>query len=200
MKAGLVVLCLGYVLSQFFRAFLAVLSVDLGRDIGATLRMLLRSRLFFSGDAYRRRIKSPADFLIGLVRGLNARAAPTAVARAMGRLGENWLAPPSVEGWAGERAWLTGTTWLLRNNIAADLLAGRRGKLRPPPHRMMSAGLTPATMARRALILLLDDEVSDTSRHRLTAFAEQAAGDSSMPSPIAAVLHAAVALPEYQLL
>ena len=36
MKAGLVMLCLGYVLSQFFRAFLAVLSVDLGRDIGAT--------------------------------------------------------------------------------------------------------------------------------------------------------------------
>ena len=35
-KTGLVVLCLGYVLSQFFRAFLAVLSVDLGRDIGAT--------------------------------------------------------------------------------------------------------------------------------------------------------------------
>lgn len=36
MKTGLVVLCLGYVLSQFFRAFLAVLSLDLERDIGAT--------------------------------------------------------------------------------------------------------------------------------------------------------------------
>nr|WP_321249954.1 MFS transporter [uncultured Ruegeria sp.] len=36
MQAGLVVLCLAYVLSQFFRAFLAVLSVDLGRDLGAT--------------------------------------------------------------------------------------------------------------------------------------------------------------------
>ncbi|NOC84602.1 MFS transporter [Ruegeria sp. HKCCD6428] len=36
MQAGLVVLCLGYVLSQFFRAFLAVLSLDLERDIGAT--------------------------------------------------------------------------------------------------------------------------------------------------------------------
>lgn len=35
MQAGLVVLCLGYVLSQFFRAFLAVLTADLGRDIGA---------------------------------------------------------------------------------------------------------------------------------------------------------------------
>ncbi|WP_171132554.1 MULTISPECIES: MFS transporter [unclassified Ruegeria] len=36
MQAGLIVLCLAYVLSQFFRAFLAVLTVDLGRDIGAT--------------------------------------------------------------------------------------------------------------------------------------------------------------------
>ena len=36
MQAGLVILCLAYVLSQFFRTFLAVLSVDLGRDIGAT--------------------------------------------------------------------------------------------------------------------------------------------------------------------
>ncbi|MCX8954728.1 MFS transporter [Ruegeria sp. NA] len=35
MQAGLVVLCLGYVLSQFFRAFLAVLSLDLERDISA---------------------------------------------------------------------------------------------------------------------------------------------------------------------
>ncbi|MFW8633467.1 MFS transporter [Cribrihabitans pelagius] len=35
MQAGLIVLCLAYVLSQFFRAFLAVLTAALGRDIGA---------------------------------------------------------------------------------------------------------------------------------------------------------------------
>ncbi|MFV0513894.1 MAG: MFS transporter [Jhaorihella sp.] len=35
MQAGLIVLCLAYVLSQFFRAFLAVLSTPLARDIGA---------------------------------------------------------------------------------------------------------------------------------------------------------------------
>ncbi len=35
MRIGLVVLCAGYVLSQFFRAFLAVLSEVLGRDLGA---------------------------------------------------------------------------------------------------------------------------------------------------------------------
>ncbi|SLN23740.1 D-galactonate transporter [Roseovarius gaetbuli] len=36
MRAGLALLCLAYVLSQFFRAFLAVLSGVLERDIGAT--------------------------------------------------------------------------------------------------------------------------------------------------------------------
>jgi MFS family permease len=36
MQAGLIMLCLAYVLSQFFRAFLAVLALPLGSDIGAT--------------------------------------------------------------------------------------------------------------------------------------------------------------------
>ncbi len=36
MRAGLLMLCLAYVLSQFFRAFLAVLSNALARDIGTT--------------------------------------------------------------------------------------------------------------------------------------------------------------------
>lgn len=36
MQVGLIVLCLAYVLSQFFRAFLAVLTTPLGQDIGAT--------------------------------------------------------------------------------------------------------------------------------------------------------------------
>ncbi len=48
MQAGLVVLCLAYVLSQFFRAFLAVLTTDLARDIGATAEDLaLASGLWF---------------------------------------------------------------------------------------------------------------------------------------------------------
>ena len=36
MQAGLIMLCLAYVLSQFFRAFLAVLATALERDLGAT--------------------------------------------------------------------------------------------------------------------------------------------------------------------
>ncbi|MEO0752727.1 MAG: MFS transporter [Pseudomonadota bacterium] len=48
MRLGLIVLCAGYVLSQFFRAFLAVLTDVLARDIGATADDLaLASGLWF---------------------------------------------------------------------------------------------------------------------------------------------------------
>ena len=40
MNAGLILLCLAYVLSQFYRAFLAVLTDVLGADVGATPDML----------------------------------------------------------------------------------------------------------------------------------------------------------------
>lgn len=43
MKAGLIMLCLAYVLSQFFRAFLAVLALDLSADIGAGAEDLARA-------------------------------------------------------------------------------------------------------------------------------------------------------------
>jgi len=52
MQAGLIVLCLAYVLSQFFRAFLAVLTTALGQDIGATAEDLaFASGLWFLGFA-----------------------------------------------------------------------------------------------------------------------------------------------------
>ncbi|RKF16313.1 MFS transporter [Roseovarius spongiae] len=52
MRAGLVLLCLAYVLSQFFRAFLAVLGGVLGRDLGATAEDLaFASGMWFLGFA-----------------------------------------------------------------------------------------------------------------------------------------------------
>ena len=168
------------------------------RHVGRTLRTLLRSRLFFSGRAYRSRIKSPADYVLGLVRGLSARAAPTALAGAMGQLGESWLEPPSVEGWHSGRAWLTQTTWLLRNNFAADLLSGRRGKLRPHAPGLLAAVSMPSQQADLALLLLLDGDVSDESYQRLLAFAASPA--AAGPDGKTALLHATTALPEYQLL
>jgi uncharacterized protein (DUF1800 family) len=168
------------------------------RHVGRTLRVLLRSELFFSSRAFRSKVKSPADFVIGLVRGLNCRAAPTELARAMGRMGELWLEPPSVEGWQGERAWLNTATWLQRANFAAELLGGRLGKLQPRPADLLVDLQSPQARADAALDLLLDGEVSAGSRERLLVFARGPAAQGE--GGAAALLHAATALPEYQLL
>jgi hypothetical protein len=116
----------------------------------------------------------------------------------MGSMGELWLEPPSVEGWHGEREWLSPATWLLRTNFAGELLAGRRGRLQPAPETMLAGLERPADRVKAALLLLLDDDASAAGRERLLAFAETPAARG--PGGAAALLHAATALPEYQLL
>lgn len=168
-----------------------------GRDVGATIATLLRSRLFFSPRARRSKVKSPADFVLGTVRLLGGRGAPTQLAATMATLGESWLEPPSVEGWHGERAWLSPASWLLRSNFVADLLAHRAGKLEPAPRTWFERARTAKAVAAEAAALLLDGEVSAAD---LSSLAEVAAAHASDPeAQAAAVLHAAACLPEYQL-
>ena len=168
------------------------------RHIGTTLRTLLRSRLFFSARAYRSKVKSPADFVLGTVAQLGGRAAPADLARVMQSLGEAWLEPPSVEGWHGERAWLSPAAWLLRSNFVADLLAQRRHRLQQAPVGLFAGLSTPADRAKAATLVLLDGDVSGAGRARLEAVAAAAAGDPAQNA--AELLHAAACLPEYQLL
>jgi uncharacterized protein (DUF1800 family) len=166
------------------------------RDVLRTLRVLLQSRLFYSPRAYRSRIKSPADFVIGTVRALDARASATELAAAMASLGEAWLEPPSVEGWHQERAWLSPASWLLPSNFVADLFAGRRGKLSPGAEFVFDGLTRPEHFAKAAGLVLLDGDVGALDLERLAAVAAAAPAG---PARAAAVLHAAACLPTFQL-
>ena len=169
-----------------------------GRHLGRTVHTVLASRLFFCPRAFRSRVKSPAEFVLGLVRSLGALAAPSELALAMGAMGESWLEPPTVEGWPRDTAWLNPATWLLRANFAADLLAGRRGKLRPAADDLVDAAGKPAERVAAAVDVLLDGNVSAASRARLLAFAAGPA--AAGPGGSAALLHATACVPEFQLL
>lgn len=101
-------------------------------DFGAMVRTILRSNLFFSDEVYRTRIKSPVDFALGIIRGLEGRIGTTALAETLEGIGQNVFNPPSVKGWDGGPAWLNGQTLLFRQNLAlaltstADTRFGRR--------------------------------------------------------------------------
>ncbi len=167
------------------------------RDVGRTLGTLLGSELFFSARSYRSKVKAPLDFVVGLVRSVGARAAPSALARATSKLGQVIFEPPSVEGWPRERAWLNSATWLLRANFAAALFGERDGyKLRPGATAVLADAATPAARATLAIEILLDGDASPASQRAILEVARR----SDAPSSAAAILHAVACLPEAQLL
>ncbi len=114
-------------------------------DIGAAVRTILRSRLFFSAHAYRRRIKGPVEFVLGLLRGLDAETNPAATALVLDGLGQDLFAPPNVKGWDGGKTWINTRTlvaWLVargpehrRPRLRDRRRAGRRPRQGESPRR-----------------------------------------------------------------
>jgi hypothetical protein len=182
-------------------------------DIGAVVGTILRSRHFFSEHAYRRRIKGPAEFVVGMLRSLEAELDGMAVplAALLDGLGQTLFAPPNVKGWDGGRAWLNSATLLTRHNLAWKVLQGPRGPL--------GANVNPAALIRtrhRAaggknstrqvdflLDLLLqpgDAEVGRKAREALVAFlAQDAPVGGAFDQRLRELSHAIIVMPEYQL-
>jgi len=181
-------------------------------DFGALVKTVLSSNLFFSDDAYRSKVKSPADFAVGIAKGLEGRIGTTALAAAMEQLGQSLFNPPSVKGWDGGTAWLNGQTLLYRQNLALafcsteDARFGTRTDPAALARRHKKA--TDAEQVEFFLELFLQGDVPDESRRRLTDYqqksktkkvpvywTEQDAADQRVRS----LCHLVLTLPEFQL-
>ena len=137
---------------------------DSGYDIADLVGTMLRSRLFFSDHAFRQRIKSPVEYVVGMLRGLEAKAAPSPEyvppqqPRLMDGLGQALFAPPNVKGWAGRR----GLAELGHApGPPQPRLEGRPGRRRArsgsgPTRRPSSASTPPGRDAEGQVDFLLD--------------------------------------------
>jgi uncharacterized protein (DUF1800 family) len=90
-------------------------------DTGKLVATMLRSNHFFAPEIYRAKVKSPVEFAVGIVRGLEGNVGPLNLAGALESLGQVLFAPPSVKGWDGGPAWLNAQTLLFRQNLALAL-------------------------------------------------------------------------------
>jgi hypothetical protein len=105
-------------------------------DIGGIVRRMLRSRLFFSLHAYRQRVKSPAEFVVCLVRAIDTplkNGQLSLLAAALENMGQKLFGPPNVKGWDGGKAWLNTATLLARHNLACDIVGIARDHVPQPP-------------------------------------------------------------------
>ncbi len=102
-------------------------------DIAGLVRTVLASQHFYSGHAFRQRVKGPVEHVLGAVRAVyrdfgegeaDYRPLPTqGLVGRLGAMGQQLFAPPNVKGWPGGRTWLNTTTVLERANFAEALAA-----------------------------------------------------------------------------
>jgi len=176
------------------------------------VKTVLRSNLFFSATAYRSSIKSPVEFALGIIRGLEGRLGTTQLATALEGLGQNIFYPPSVKGWDGGRTWLNGQTLLFRQNLALSLTSteddrfGRRTDPAPLVRKHMKESDT--EVVDFFLRLFYQSDVPAESRGRMLQYLQQAqkqvipvywTPEDAADHRVRAVCHLILTLPEFQL-
>ena len=198
--------------------FVAVWAATRG-NVREVLRAIFLSAEFSSRRAYRAKIKSPAEFVIGAIRALGGTVAPRHVVSLMARMGQDLFNPPSVKGWDGGPAWISTSTLFERFNFAASITTARgpAGTSHVDPATVFG-GVTPTTPRQaldRAVDHLLDGSLSEESHRALLGYLEtpdpQRAKELSgnpvtfaldprvLDEKVRGMLHLLLCTPEYQL-
>jgi uncharacterized protein (DUF1800 family) len=161
-------------------------------NVGATLRVLLRSRLFFAPETRRARISAPVEHVARSIRALGERIAPRQAARAAASMGQALFRPPSVKGWDGGRAWIHAGAWIARHNLAAELVAGAGPELAAA----LGAPGSQAAAGACALAALLPGPIAPAYAERIE---RAAAACVSVEEALRAATLLVLTSPEYQL-
>jgi uncharacterized protein (DUF1800 family) len=180
-------------------------------DFGTLVKTVLRSNHFFSAAAYRSRIKSPVDFALGIVRGLEGKTGTTALAAVLEELGQNVFYPLTVKGWDGGQTWLNGQTLLTRQNLTLALTStedARFGRRTDPAALAKKHGKKGPELVDFFLKLFLQGDVPAESRAKLEAYQRHAeeltypvywTKDDAEDHRVRSLCRLVLTLPEFQL-
>ncbi len=92
-------------------------------NIKKVITVILKSNLFFSETAYRKRVKSPIEYALEIVRGFEANVSTTHLGNDLKALGQDLFHPPTVKGWLGGRHWINSAALIGRCNLAHALIS-----------------------------------------------------------------------------
>jgi len=183
-----------------------------GYEIKPVLRTLFNSDFF--KEAAWQKVKSPIELVVGTLRLTQELNGPhprlEAIASEVGYMGQEILAPPSVEGWHTGVEWISSGAHVTRVNFVADRISNvHLAGVRDMVQRVASNGMpiTAEALVERCLDELGLLEVSETTRKTLLTEAESqeevygAAEEdhAHLTGRIAAVLRIIAGAPEYQL-
>jgi uncharacterized protein (DUF1800 family) len=180
-----------------------------GFDIGKVVEAILISPLFYSDAVRYSQIKTPAEYVVGVIRTLDApllsiRNLPSALST----MGQELLNPPNVAGWPGGREWINTRTLLARVNFSSQITAemNRRGQLVSrvqndllPP----GADLSTPDQAIAAVwdALMPGQKPSARAKPALMEFLEKDARDNkiNLPAKLPGLVSLVMGTPEFQM-
>ena len=184
-------------------------------EIRPVLMEMLTSNLFYSDLAYRAKIKSPAELVIGAVQmmqEMGGKASVEVAVKSMAAMGQALLLPPSVKGWDGEQAWINANTMLVRMNYALGVTVqkGREFSRKSDVRGFLEKrDLTTAeAILDHFARVLLDGDLPAGVREKLLAFLRADAkgkpadfkfGSESVHTRVRPMMHMMMATVEYQL-
>lgn len=91
-------------------------------EIRPVVEMILSSRLMLSGWSVGRKVRSPVDLAIGLLRTLRMTTNMGMLTDRLRFLGQSLFYPPNVKGWPGGRNWINSSTLIGRTNMVYDIV------------------------------------------------------------------------------
>jgi uncharacterized protein (DUF1800 family) len=172
-------------------------------EVAALVERILRSRHFFEARTLHKRVKSPVEFAVGLVRCLeivNPTVGTEALAQASLEMGQSLYAPPSVAGWEGGAEWINTSTSLARANLALALVSSSDEKLgrRFDPLALASkyGASSGESTAQFYLDLLVQDGPSEFIQAKLREAIEK---NFDSPEGLRQAISLVLTSPEYQL-
>jgi uncharacterized protein (DUF1800 family) len=188
-------------------------------DITALVRTMLASRHFYSGHAFRQRVKSPVEYVLGAVQAVYLRSGekdadyrplpPQVLVGRLRAMGQQLFAPPNVKGWPGGRSWLNTSTVLERDNFAEALALG---SLWNAKSQVPAVAFDPARLLREEKVSRAEDIVRvlldlyvpggerPEMRARLVAFAAEGKPQgATLDRRAREAVHAIMTTAEYQL-
>jgi uncharacterized protein (DUF1800 family) len=178
------------------------LAIDLREhdwQIGPIVQRILGSQLFFSAQAMGRKVRSPVDVAVGLLRSLDGTTNARQLATDLRQNGQGLFYPPNVKGWDGGRTWINSSAILGRANMVAQLIGDEKthfGGSKLDEYFGKSGVNTPAETVDRLIDVLLAVPLPSPARQRLI---EICSTQSNQKPAYAETIHALATLPEFQL-
>jgi uncharacterized protein (DUF1800 family) len=166
-------------------------------QLARTLEMIFSGNLFYSPFSRRRKIRSPVELMVGLLRTLEMSVNINQLAAGIRDVGQGLFFPPNVNGWDGGRSWINSSTLLGRANLIYRVLSDEKTRFAGGSLEQFLAGHGVGTL-RQAADWFVDHLLAtdlDSSRR------EELAGSIKPSSPDAyqQLLHTLATLPEFQI-